>query len=102
MIDEDAAHQVGREGQEVGAARPFEACLTGEAQIGFMDDGGRLKRVVVSFAAELPGGDASKLSVNQGEDLLRRRPVSCAPALQEICDGICVQKLQSFSRRISN
>jgi hypothetical protein len=76
VVDEEAPDQVRREGEEVGAARPLQARLAGEAQVGLVHDGRRLECMVASFPAELADRDAAQLVIDLRKDLFRRLPVS--------------------------
>src|SRR5262245_59153913 len=86
VVDEDAADQVGGKGEELGAARPVESGMAVEPQIGLMDDGGGLQGMPSPLAAQLLGGDAPQLVVDQRQNLLRGLLIAAAPALQQASD----------------
>src|SRR5687768_11949912 len=70
----------------MGAARPLPPGLRDEAHVGLVHDGGGLKGVVPTLAAQLPRGDAAQLVIDQGKRLLRRLLISRAPPLEKLCD----------------
>jgi hypothetical protein len=44
--------------------------LFGEAEVGFVDEGGGLEGVVAALATHVGGGDAVEFGVDEGEQLL--------------------------------
>jgi hypothetical protein len=74
VVNEDAAHEGGGDGEEVGAGLPVDLLDAGEAEIGFVDEGGGLEGVVGCFAAEVDGGDAAQFGVDE-----RDKPFFCLP-----------------------
>jgi hypothetical protein len=65
-VDEDTAHDVGGDTDEVFAILPVDV-LFGEAEVGFVDEGGGLEGVVAALAAHVGGGDAMEFGVDEGE-----------------------------------
>ncbi len=69
MIDEDATHHGGRDGDEVSSALPMYTLLVRQPQIGFVNQGGRLEGVVGTFSAERPLRQGVQLVVDEGQYL---------------------------------
>jgi hypothetical protein len=84
--DENSAHDVGADGEEVGAILPLDILHVDEAQKGFVDEGGGLKGVSGSFLTHVAAGQAVQLLVDAGGELLEGFLIPAAPGLQELCD----------------
>jgi hypothetical protein len=87
MVDEDPAHHRRGEPEEVRAIAPGEPLLSGQAQVGLVDEGRRLQRVPLALAAQLRRGEPLELAVDQREELLVGRGFASPPGLQELGDG---------------
>ncbi len=59
VIDEDAAHELGGDAEEMGAVLPGDAGLIDELHVGLVDEGGGLQGMVGSLAAHVVGCDFS-------------------------------------------
>ena len=81
MIDEDAPHRAGGDGEEVTTVLPGHVGL-GEAQEGFVDERGRLQRVRRPLAAHVAARQAVQLRVDERRQLGEGVVVAAAPALQ--------------------
>ena len=57
VVDKDAAHELGGDAEEVGAALPGYAGLVDELHVCFVDEGGGLEGVVGALPAHVIGGD---------------------------------------------
>src|SRR5918993_2740058 len=55
VIDEDAAHHLRRDAEEVRPVLPLHLRLIDEPQVGFVDERGRLQGVALSLAAQVAG-----------------------------------------------
>ena len=76
-LDQDAAHGLGRRGEEVAPAVPAGVLGTDQAEIGLMHQGGRLERLAGLLPGQPLGGQFPQLVIDQGKELLgrpRRRP----------------------------
>ncbi len=71
MIDQHLAHRARGRAEEVGAAFPADAVGVDETNVGFVDQGGGLKRVAGALAAQLPLREAAQFIVDGGEEFLR-------------------------------
>ena len=70
VINQDAAHELGGDAEEVGAALPINAGLIHQLHVGFVDQRRRLQRMVPAFAAHVVGGDAAQFGVHDREELI--------------------------------
>jgi hypothetical protein len=66
VVNEDLAHDVGGEANEVSAVGPVDV-FAGEADISFVDEGGGLEGVAGALATHVGLGEAVKLGVNERE-----------------------------------
>lgn len=64
VVDEDASYDGGCSGEELRAVPIDGGIGIGEAEIGFVDEGGGLEGVVVSFAGHVSGGEGFQLVVD--------------------------------------
>ena len=62
IVDENLAHDVSGESDELGAAAPVDI-LAGKAEVGFIDERGGLQRVVGSLAAHVGLSETVQLGV---------------------------------------
>lgn len=76
VIDEHAAHDAGGKGQEMGAGRKFVTGGGEDAEVGFIDQRGRLQGVVATFGAEVAPRDAMQLGVDQWDEFFGRRGIA--------------------------
>ena len=86
MIHEDLPHGLSGNGQEMGPALPIDARLTDEFQVGFVDQRGRLKSMVLSFPAQVPRGKDPQFGVDVRKQLLCGMAVPRFEFLQELRD----------------
>lgn len=67
VVDEDAAHGLGGDGEEVGAIFPVKRLPAHELQVGLVDEGSGLKSVTGPLSAEVTGGEALQLRIDDIE-----------------------------------
>lgn len=82
VVDEDAAHDVGGEADEMGAVVPVDVLLD-QAEVGFIDQGGRLQGVVGALAAHAGVRDAMQLCVDERQELLGRCSIAGMHGFEE-------------------
>ncbi len=71
-LDEDAAHGLGRGGEEVPPAVPLRGrVLSDEAQVGLVNECGRLERVIGRLGRHAGGGELAQLVVDQRQQSRR-------------------------------
>ena len=69
VIDEDAPHVRRHDAEEVRAILPVDARRAEQAQVGLVDEGGRLQGVVVAFAPHVLRRQAAKRRQDEREEL---------------------------------
>ena len=68
-LDEDAAHGLGRGGEEVPPAVPVLGQVAADQpEVGLVDQGGRLERLARVLAPEPRGGELAQLGVDEREE----------------------------------
>ncbi len=70
VVDNDAAHGLGRDSKEMGASLPLPALLTCKLEPRFMHQGGGLEGLSGSFAGKPGGSETAKFVVDQREKSL--------------------------------
>ena len=71
VLDEDAAHGLGRGGEEVAAAVPAAVGVAADQpQVGLVDQGGGLERLPGLLLRQPPGGQPAELVVDQRQQAL--------------------------------
>jgi hypothetical protein len=86
VIDQDPAHGLGRDGEEVPAILPEHPVLIDQAEEGLVHQGRGLERVIGALAAKLAGGDRAQLRVDERHQLVESCVASRAPGIQEAGD----------------
>ena len=79
VIDQDAAHDLGGDREEVRAIRPVHILLIDHTDVSFIYQGSGLKCVVFSLSAHVTAGEAMKLVVDQWIQLVQSGLVPFAP-----------------------
>ena len=85
IVDEDLAHDVGGEADEVGAVVPVNV-FAGEADIGFVDEGGGLEGVVGALAAHIGLCEAVELGIDEREEAVGGGGVAGMHGFEELGD----------------
>lgn len=78
MVHQDAAHEEGGDSQELRAVLAIRQTLVDHAEIGFMDEGGGLERMLAPFPLEVSFGYAMQFGIDQGEQVVKCRSVALA------------------------
>jgi hypothetical protein len=86
MIHEDLSHGLSGNGQEVSPALPIDARLTDEFHVGFVNQRGWLKSMVLSLPVQISRGKRSQFAVDVRKQLLYGKAVPRFEFLQELCD----------------
>ena len=76
VIDQDPPHHARAHGEELGAVAPRRPLLPHQAQVGFVDEGGRLQRVIAALAR---GGTPPRAVAARRRRAGRDRPVPAGP-----------------------
>ncbi len=83
VIHENAPDDARGHSEEVRTVLPVLIRLPGEAQVRFVDEGGRLKRVTRALAAQMTRRDSTKLGVNQLHQPRDRLVVATRPFMEQ-------------------
>src|SRR6185312_2061842 len=100
MVHQDAADEMGREGEEMGPARPLETRLSAQAKVGLVDHRRGLERMAAPLLAKLARSDLAQLVIDQGENPHRRLLVAFTPSLKKLRDGSVGHKLRPSSHQV--
>ena len=65
MVDQNAPHELGGDAEELGAVLPLDTALIDHSQVCFVDERGRLKRVIAPLPLEIAPGQVTELLVNE-------------------------------------
>ncbi len=86
VIDQHSPHGLGRNGEEMPAARPLDVTLIDQPQIGLVHEGCRLQGVPLAFAAHVRPGQTVKFVLDRGQQGIEGGGVTVAPPPQEHSD----------------
>jgi hypothetical protein len=87
VIDEDAAHHLRRDAEEMRSILPVALVLVDEPDEDLVNQGRRLKGVIGPLLPKLPRRDLSELRVDEREQLIERSLVAATP-ISEKCRDI--------------
>ena len=89
LLDEDAAHGLGRRGEEVAAAVPAPGRLVADQpEVGLVDQGRGLERLARLLLRQPLGGELAQLVVDQRQELLGRLRVALLDGREDACDVV--------------
>ena len=83
IVDEDAAHRLGRSSEKVGAILPRRLTVAPEAQPRLVDQRRGLERLTGRFAGQLQRGEFPQLAVDKGQNRIRRSGVAISGTVQQ-------------------
>lgn len=86
MIDEDPAHQLRRNAEELRTVLPGRASLIDQAHVQLVYERRRRERVIGTFPPELARRDPPQLAIDDGEQAIERARISFRPSQQEPCN----------------
>jgi hypothetical protein len=87
VVHEDAPHHGCGDGQEVRAVLPDHAVLLEQAEVGLVDEGGGLQSVAAALAAQVTGGAAAQVVVDERHQPLVGLAVALTPENEEFGDA---------------
>ena len=90
MIDEDAAHGLCGDTEEVRPVLPAHVALFDQLQERFVDEGGRLQRVVRALPPEIPGGLTAELAMDERHQVLQGVRLASAEIVEQAGDVVGV------------
>jgi hypothetical protein len=76
VVDQDAAHDLGDHAIELRAVLPVGAALIDEPQVHFVDQCGRIQRVLAALSAQASCGHTPALIVDERKDAFERVPIA--------------------------
>ena len=86
VIDEDAAHDLRGDAEELGSIDPRHALLSHQPYVGLVYERRRLQRVVSALAPEVGGGPLPKLVVDERDQVLPCLKVPAPPCPEQLAD----------------
>lgn len=87
VVDQEAAHDLGRDAKEVRPVFPLDGGLAEEAEVGLVDEGGRGEGVVGAFFPEVAGGQTVEFGVDGAGEGITGGRVTGLGAGEEVGDG---------------
>ncbi len=87
MIHQDAAHDIGSEGEEVRAVAPVDGALIHQPDKGLVNQSSSLNGVVGSLPPQVPRGHRAQLVVKQRSQLGEGCLIAAAPLQEKLRDG---------------
>ena len=90
-IDQDAAHDSGRNREEVHPVLPVDVGAFNQPHVRFVHEDPALEQRVATFAPQITPGDVPQLVVDERRKTVRRPVVAVTPGFQQRCDlvGTC-------------
>src|SRR5581483_6933730 len=85
VVDQNAAHTSRREREKMLPVLPGDPLLLEQTQVGFMNQGSRLKGGITSTAHVKAAGDSPKPRIDQRDQVVESFRIALAPASQQIC-----------------
>ena len=86
VIYQNVAHDLGGQGEEVRFVLPVNRILTGQLQIGFVDERGGLQGMLRAFGLKLPCGYPPQIVINQRHQFPERLRLSLAVLIEQQAD----------------
>jgi hypothetical protein len=82
VVDEDAAHDLRGDGEELRAVLPGDVLPVNQPQVSLVDERRGLQGLGVALVLEVRGGQPPQLVVDQFEQLRGRLPIARAHGVQ--------------------
>lgn len=86
MVDEDAAHQRGREAEELGPVLPLDRPGAHQLEVDLIDESRGLEGGARALVGEMAFRHASQVLDDEGHQLLQRRWIPLAPLVEQSGD----------------
>jgi hypothetical protein len=84
VVNEDAAHQLRRNSEEVRAVVPAGMGLVDQLEVDLVDEGGGLERVRGVFTPHVALGEAAQLALDERDQAVERRRVAVAQSNEHV------------------
>jgi hypothetical protein len=79
VVDEDEAHELGRDREEMAPIVPSHGAFAGQADPRLVHEGSRLERVMVALAGEAAPRDSPQFLFDERYERVERTPIPAAP-----------------------
>jgi hypothetical protein len=86
VIDQNSAHGLGREAEELRAALPVDAALIHQLDVGLVYERRAFEGVVRPLVAQVPGRDAVQFLIDERHQSLECLPIAFTPTPEQIGD----------------
>ena len=83
VVDQDAAHQLGSDAEELRTRSPAGMVLDGKAHVQLVDQPGRLQRVAGSLPAHLGMSEPAQFDIEELDQTVERPRVTLAPGVEQ-------------------
>jgi len=83
MLDQDAPHQLRRNGEKMSAIVPLHSLVIHQPYVGFIHEGCGLQAVAVAFASHVTARQAPEFVIDNGRELVEGTLVSIAPGAKQ-------------------
>lgn len=102
IVNQYSPHRLGRGAEEVSAALPVAAAVVGgyETRIGFVNERGRLERMIRPLHRHPSSGQILEGLINQWQQLLRRRGIALIDSIEDLRHVIHIVQTTERSDRM--
>ena len=83
MVDQNPAHRLGADGEEMGATLPIHSALVDETHERFMDQRRRLKRMIFPLGSQVLCCEIAEFVINEWQEIPGQTPHRIVPHLFE-------------------
>ena len=87
-LDQNTAHQLRGYGEEMGPILPLHPLVIHEADVGLVDQGGRLEAVVAALTSHAAVRQPAQLRIDDRRQAVERALVSVAPGPEQLADVV--------------
>jgi hypothetical protein len=85
-VNQDLAHQLGGDGEEVSAVLPWDSGCIDELKVGLVDQRAGLQNVAGFFSQHVEVRQAVQLTVDKRDEFIKGRPFTAAPGMKQLSD----------------
>lgn len=89
MLDQDPAHQLRRDREEMGPVLPLHPVVVHEAHVGFVDQSSGLEAVSLALTSHVAVRKTSELGIDDWRELLERASIAVTPGTEQRTDVVC-------------
>jgi hypothetical protein len=88
VVNEDPAHDLRRNPEEVPVILPVDGVLFDEPEVCLVNERGGLQRVAPTFAAKLSKGDPTPFGVDERQQSIERISIAATPRFEQPRDVV--------------